>query len=60
MVGQCEAWLMLKSIGNDTVKPDELARYVLRLATEGERDPIQLRDGALKGLIPATAWREAG
>jgi hypothetical protein len=42
------------------VKPDELARYVLRLAMEGERDPIQLHDGALKGLIPATAWREAG
>ena len=51
-----EAWLTLKSIGNTTVKPDELAR----LAMEGERDPIQLHDGALKGLIPATAWREAG
>jgi hypothetical protein len=55
-----EAWLTLKSIGNTTVKPDELARYVLRLAMEGERDPIQLHDGALQGLIPATAWREAG
>ncbi|MFY9839860.1 MAG: hypothetical protein WAK55_25995 [Xanthobacteraceae bacterium] len=55
-----EAWLTLKSIGNTTVKPDELARYVLRLAMEGERDPIQLHDGALKGLIPATSWREAG
>ena len=32
-----EAWLTLKSIGNTTVKPDELARSVLRLATEGER-----------------------
>jgi hypothetical protein len=42
------------------VKPDELARYVLRLAMEGERDPIQLHDGALQGLIPATAWREGG
>ena len=51
-----EAWLTLKSIGNTTVKPDELAR----LAMEGERDPMQLHDGALKGLIPATAWREAG
>jgi hypothetical protein len=55
-----EAWLTLKSIGNTTVKPNELARYVLRLAMEGERDPIQLHDGALKRLIPATAWREAG
>jgi hypothetical protein len=27
-----EAWLTLKSIGNTTVKPDELARSVLRLA----------------------------
>jgi hypothetical protein len=26
---------------------------------EGERDPIRLSDGALEGLLPATAWREA-
>jgi hypothetical protein len=55
-----EAWLTLKAIGNTTVKPDELARCVLRLAMEGERDPVRLHDGALKGLIPATSWREAG
>ena len=55
-----EAWLTLKAIGNTTVKPDELARCVLRLAMEGERDPVRLHDGALKGLIPATHWREAG
>jgi hypothetical protein len=30
-----EAWLTLKAIGNTTVKPDELARSVLRLAMEG-------------------------
>ena len=54
-----EAWLTLKSIGNTTVKPDELARCVLRLAMDGELDPERLHDGALKGLIPATAWREA-
>jgi hypothetical protein len=29
-----EAWLTLKLIGIKTVKPDELARCVLRLATE--------------------------
>ena len=55
-----EACLTLKSIGNTTVKPDELARSVLRLAMEGERDPERLHDGALTGLIPATTWREAG
>ena len=55
-----EAWLTLKSIGNTTVKPDELARCVLHLAMEGERDPARLHDGALKGLIPAATWREAG
>jgi hypothetical protein len=55
-----EAWLTLKSIGNSSIKPDELARSMLRLAAEGERDPVRLHDGALKGLIPATAWREAG
>ena len=54
-----EAWLTLKAIGNTTVKPDELARCMLRLATEGEREPMRLRVGALKGLVPATAWREA-
>ncbi|MGH6672908.1 MAG: hypothetical protein ACRECV_13170 [Xanthobacteraceae bacterium] len=54
-----EAWLTLKSIGNTSIKPDELARSMLRLAMEGERDPVRLHDGALQGLIPATAWREA-
>ena len=54
-----EAWLTLKSIGNTTVKPDELARSVLRLAMEGERDPARLHDGALEGLLPAATWREA-
>jgi hypothetical protein len=54
-----EAWLTLKSIGNKTVKPDELARSVLRLAKEGERDPVRVHDGALTGLLPATIWREA-
>ena len=55
-----EAWLTLKAVGNTTVRPDELARSVLRLAMEGERDPVRLHDGALEGLLPATAWREAG
>jgi hypothetical protein len=55
-----EAWLTLKSFGNATVRPDELARAVLRLAMEGERDPVRLHDGALKGLLPAASWREAG
>ena len=54
-----EAWLTLKSVGNKTVKPDELARAVLGLAMEGERDPARLHDGALERLLPATNWREA-
>ncbi len=54
-----EAWLTLKAIGNTTVRADELARSVLRLATEGERDPVRLHDGALQGLAPSVAWREA-
>ena len=54
-----EAWLTLKSFGNKTVKPDELARAVLRLAMEGQRDPARLHDGALERLLPATNWREA-
>ncbi len=55
-----EAWLTLKGVGNSTVRPDELARSVLRLALDGERDPVRLHDGALKGLLPAASWREAG
>jgi hypothetical protein len=54
-----EAWLTLKAVGNSTVRADELARSVLRLAMEGERDPVRLHDGALRGLLPATSWREA-
>jgi hypothetical protein len=54
-----EAWLTLKAVGNTSVKPDELARSMLRLAMDGERDPLRLHDGALKGLLPAKAWREA-
>lgn len=54
-----EAWLTLKSIGNSSIKPDELARSMLRLAMEGERDPVRLHDGAIEGLMPATSWREA-
>ena len=54
-----EAWLTLKFVGNQTVKPDELARSVLRMAMEGERDPVRLHDGALERLLPATTWREA-
>ena len=54
-----EAWLTLKAVGNSTVRPDELARSLLRLAMEGERDPVRLHDGALKGLVPAAGWRDA-
>src|SRR5215467_7867145 len=54
-----EAWLTLKSVGNKTVKPDELARSMFRLAMDGERDPVRLHDTALDGLLPATTWREA-
>ena len=54
-----EAWLTLKAIGNSSIKPDELARSVLRLAMEGERDPVRLHDGAIEGLVPAPSWREA-
>ena len=53
-----EACLTLKAVGNWTVRPDELARSALRLAMEGERDPVRLHDGALKGLLPAASWRE--
>jgi hypothetical protein len=53
-----EAWITLRTNGHDNIRPDELARRILHLAMEGERDPVQLHDGALLALIPATTWRE--
>ena len=46
-----ETWLMFKTFGNRTVKPDELAR---RLAMEGERvlfDYIMKRRGATAPFV---------
>jgi hypothetical protein len=53
-----EAWLTLKCNGNDKVRANELARCILHLATEGERDPARLHDHALTALAPALVWRE--
>jgi hypothetical protein len=55
-----EAWLTLKARGNSTVRPHELARIMLQLAMEGERDPVRLHDGALEKLISPALWRAAG
>jgi hypothetical protein len=52
-----EAWLTLKFNGDDKIRPSELARCILRLATEGERDPVRLHDEALSGLSPTMTWR---
>jgi hypothetical protein len=54
-----ETWLTIKFNGNDKVRPAELARCILRLATEGELDPVRLHDRALSALAPATMWRQA-
>jgi hypothetical protein len=53
-----EAWITLRTNGHDNIRPDELARRIVHLAMEGERDPVQLHDGALLALIPATTWRD--
>jgi hypothetical protein len=53
-----EAWITLGTNGHDNIRPEELARCILHLAMEGERDPVHLRDGALCALNPATMWRE--
>ena len=52
-----EAWLTLKFNGDDKIRPSELARSILRLAIEGERDPVRLHDDALSGLSPTIIWR---
>jgi hypothetical protein len=43
----------------DKIRPDELARCMLRLAMEGERDLARLRNQALSNLYPSITWREA-
>jgi hypothetical protein len=53
-----EAWITLRTNGHDNIRPDELARCILHLAMEGERDLVQLHDRALLALIPAMMWRE--
>ena len=53
-----EAWATLSGNG-DLIRPGELARCMLRLAMEGERDPERLRERALSGLNPSITWREA-
>jgi hypothetical protein len=52
-----EAWITLKTNGNSNIRANELARRILQLAMEGERDPTRLHDEALSGLMPATMWR---
>jgi hypothetical protein len=50
--------LTLKNNGIEKVRANELARCILHLATEGERDPVRLHDHALATLAPAMMWRE--
>ena len=52
-----EAWATLNDNG-DKIRPGELARCMLRLAMEGERDPARLCERALSGLNPSITWRE--
>jgi hypothetical protein len=53
-----EAWATLNGNG-DKIRPGELARCMLRLAMEGERDLACLRDRALSNLSSSITWREA-
>jgi hypothetical protein len=53
-----EALATLDSNG-DKIRPGELARCMLRLAMEGERDLARLRDRSLSNLYPSITWREA-
>ena len=47
-----EAWLTLRCNGNDKVRANELARCILRLASEGERDTVRLHDHAACSTRP--------
>ena len=47
-----EAWLTLKCNGIEEVRANELARCILHLATEGERDPVRLHNHAPCSTCP--------
>lgn len=48
---------LLKLDINDKFRRTELARCILRLATEGECDPVRLREDALTLINRARTWR---
>jgi hypothetical protein len=53
-----EAWSQLKFMAEDEARRTELARCIVRLAMEGERDLARLRDEALSLSMRAAAWRK--
>jgi hypothetical protein len=48
-----EAWALLKINSDDSVTREALARYLLVLASGGERDRVRLRNQALLELSAA-------
>jgi hypothetical protein len=42
----------LRLIDRNDPAASMVAKHIIQLAKEGERDPIRLRDGALKSFIP--------
>jgi hypothetical protein len=48
----------MSSRASSTLSASTPLLTAIHLAMEGEHDPVQLHDGALLALIPATTWRE--
>jgi hypothetical protein len=54
-----DAWSTLKRDPESPIRRTELALCIIRLATEGERDPGRLSGDALSQLNRAITWRNA-
>ena len=55
-----DACKALHDRGQPPIVYEVIAKRIIDAAKKGERDPVRLHDGALKGLVPAASWREAG
>jgi hypothetical protein len=55
-----EAWITLRTNGHDNIRPEELARCILHLAMEGERDPVKLHcDDVAQNMEAVNSCRRA-
>ena len=52
------AWVKLTSKERSEFSLSQVAEHILKLAADGERDPVQLREYALRRTRERSAWLE--